>query len=114
MNFLKKWIIFILTSIMLWYAALFFVTPAKADDYNKAVIGHIITETIKGTDIDTMDILEGELANLGHKYALEMVSIIESYLPQILEGIAADIRLKADSKYKCLLLKNGGMNDGCS
>lgn len=108
----KSFLILFLVFVYTWSWSIFNI--AKADDYNKAVIGHIITETIKGTDIDTMNILENELANLGHKYALEMVSIIEAYLPQILEGIAADIRLKTDSKYKCLLLKNGGMNDGCS
>ena len=40
-----------------------------------------------------------------------MVDVIEKHLPNILESIAADIRLKADSKYKCALLKDTKIAD---
>jgi len=43
-----------------------------------------------------------------------MINIMQVYLPAILDGIAADLRMKADEKYKCKLLENGGMNDGCN
>ena len=46
-----------------------------------------------------------------HLYALEMVDVIEKHLPSILESLAADIRLKADSKYKCELLKDTKIAD---
>ena len=46
-----------------------------------------------------------------HLYALEMVDVIEKHLPSILESLAADIRLKADSKYKCALLKDTKIAD---
>jgi len=39
----------------------------KADDYNTAVIGHVISETIKNTDIDTSYIIEQELEKLALK-----------------------------------------------
>ena len=45
---------------------------------------------------------------------IESISILQAYLPAILEGVAADLRLKADHEYKCKLLENGGMNDGCN
>ncbi len=107
----KSFLTLFLVFVYIWSWSIFNV--ANANDKTNAIIGHVITETIKGTDIDSVEILEKELANLAHKYALDMVKVIEMYLPQILEGVAADLRLKADKKYKCELLKNGGMSDGC-
>ena len=86
----------------------------QADDKTTAVIGHVISETIKGTDIDVSYIMEKELEGAAHKFLIEATSILQMYLPAILEGVAADLRLKADKEYKCRLLENGGMNDGCN
>ena len=87
-----------------------FANSVKADDYNTAVVAHIIKEKISGNNVDT-SVLEGELQRLMHLYALEMVDVIEKHLPTILESLAADIRLKADSKYKCELLKDTKIAD---
>tara|TARA_B100000902_G_C26991409_1_gene755240 strand:- start:295 stop:621 length:327 start_codon:yes stop_codon:yes gene_type:complete len=84
---------------------------AKANDYNTAVVGHVISETVKGTDIDHTAILESEMNKIAYAFALEMTSVLEKHLPYILEGIAADIRLKADNEYKCNLYK--GTNYEC-
>ena len=35
-------------------------------------------------------------------------------MTSILEGVAAELRWKADHEYKSKLLENGGMNDGCN
>ena len=43
--------------------------------------------------------------------SLEMVSILEEHLPYILEGIAKEIKMKADSEYKCSLLKDTKIAD---
>ena len=86
----------------------------QADDKTTAVIGHVISETIKGTDIDVSYIMEKELEGAAHKFLIEATSILQMYLPVILEGVAADLRLKADKEYKCRLLENGGMDDGCN
>ena len=51
----------------------------------QAIIGHVITETVKGTEIDSMAILEQELKILMHKSTLDMIKLIESRLPDILE-----------------------------
>ena len=101
-----------LAFVYIWSWSIFNVV--KADDKTTATVGHIISETIKGTDIDTTAILEKELQTLAHNYAIDMINIMQVYLPAILDGIAADLRMKADEKYKCKLLENGGMNDGCS
>ena len=86
----------------------------QANDKTTVVVGHIISETIKGTDIDISYIMEKELEGAAHKFLIEATSILQMYLPAILEGVAADMRLKADHEYKCKLLENGGMNDGCN
>ena len=44
-------------SIFAFYLILFYIwsfsifNAVKADDYNKAVVGHVISETIKGTNM---------------------------------------------------------------
>mgnify|MGYP001189357360 CR=1 FL=1 len=79
---------------------------AKGHDKTTAIVGHVITEIFKGTNIDTVGIMEQEIHSLGHKYAIDMLGVLERYLPSILKGIAADIRVNTiDEKYKCSLLK---------
>jgi hypothetical protein len=103
-------------SIFAFYLILFYIwsfsifNAVKADDYSKAVVGHVISETIKGTDIDTKYIMENELEKLAHKFMIDSISILQAYLPQILEGVAADLRLQVDKKYKEELL-NGESNN---
>ena len=82
------------------------VKPAKADDYTKAVIGHVVTQKVTGGNIDSSKLMEQELEKLAHKYAIDMISVLQVYLPAVLDGIAADLRMKADEKYKCELLKD--------
>ena len=84
------------------------VPEAKANDYNTAVIGHVVTNA---SEIDKEALLESEMAKIGHKYALEMVSIMQEYLPSIIDGAMADLRLKLDAKHKCLLLKDTKIAD---
>ena len=97
-----------LAFVYIWSWSIFNVV--KADAYNKAVIGHVISETIKGTDIDTKYIMENELEKLAHKFMVDSISILQAYLPQILEGVAADLRLQVDKKYKEELLNGENSN----
>jgi len=39
------------------------------------------------------------------------VSIMQEYLPSIIDGAMADLRLKLDAKQKCLLLKDTKIAD---
>lgn len=82
----------------------------KADDYNTAVIGHVISETIKNTDIDTSYIMEQELEKLAHKFVIDSIYIIQAYLPEILDGVVTDLKLKTDQKYKEELLNGENSN----
>ena len=102
---MKKFIILLL---------LLLPVSVQANDKTTVVVGHVVSETIKGTDIDISYIMEKELEAVAHKFMIESISILQAYLPAILEGVAADIRLKADHEYKCKLLENGGMKDGCN
>ena len=86
----------------------------QANDKTITTVGHIISEKISNNDIDISYIMEKELEGAAHKFLIEATSILQMYLPAILEGVAADLRLKADKEYKCKLLENGGMNDGCN
>ena len=104
----------ILINILFWALCIFIPMQVKANDKTTVVVGHVVSETIKGTDIDISYIMEKELEAIAHKFMIESISVLQMYLPAILEGVAADMRLKADHEYKCKLLENGGMNDGCN
>lgn len=108
----KSFLTLFLVFVYIWSWSIFNAVNA-AENKTQAIIGHVITESIKGTDIDSIKILENELQILLHKTSLDMIKLIEMRLPDILEGIAADLRLKSDAKLKCELLKDGGMKDGC-
>ena len=86
---------------------------AKADDYNTAVIGHVIQSKVNGENVDVNALMSYELEKLAHKYSIEMVSILQAYLPAILDGVMTDLRLQADEKYKCALLKDSKIKDDC-
>ena len=76
----------------------------------QAVIAHVIKEKVSGNNVD-MSVLENEMHKLAYNFALEMTDVLEKHLPQILEGLAAEIRMNADSKYKCSLLKDTKIAD---
>ena len=103
-------------SIFAFYLILFYIwsfsifNAVKADDYSKTVVGHVISETIKGTDIDTSYIMEQELEKLAHKFVIDSIYIIQAYLPEILDGVVTDLKLKADQKYKEELLNGENSN----
>jgi len=102
----KLIITLLIANAFIW--GVFLPSNAKANDYNTAVIGHVITNA---GEIDKEALLESEMAKIGHKYALEMVSIMQEYLPSIIDGAMADLRLKLDAKHKCLLLKDTKIAD---
>ena len=74
---------------------------AKADVYTTATTAHIITQTVNGNDIDHKKVLTAEVERLIHRMAVDMTFVIQKHLPNILEGIAAEIRTqKIDKVYK--------------
>ena len=89
---------------------IFLPSQAKADDYNTAVIGHVIKENISGNGVD-MSVLESEMQKLAYQFALQMTDVLEKNLPVILESLAAQLRQNADSEYKCKLLEDTKIAD---
>ena len=107
-GYIMKKLILILA--VLWFGLNAFAKSVQADDYNKAVVAHVIKENISGDGVD-MSVLEAEMAKIAYQFSLEMTSVLEKHLPSILESIAAELRMNADSKYKCSLLKDTKIAD---
>jgi len=101
-----KKLIFMFFVVYIWSYAIFNATKADANEYNTAVIGHIITQKVQGNNVDT-SVLEAEVSKLAYNFALEMTDVLEKHLPVILESLATEIRQNADKEYKCKLLEGG-------
>lgn len=101
-----KWLSIQITLLTIVFGGILLLTSnAKANDYNTAVIGHVITQKIQGTNINTTAILESEIQRLTYNFAIELINTMQIHMPAILEGIAADMRQQADKEYKEKLLK---------
>jgi len=96
-GYIMKKIIFI--CLVLWFGLNAFAKTVQADDYNTAVVAHVIKENISGNGVD-MSVLEAEMAKLAYKFSLEMTDVLEKNLPVILESIAKELQMKADEMYK--------------
>ena len=83
---------------------------AKANDYNTAVIGHV---TQNHELIDKQELMANEISKLAHKHSIELIGILQAHLPAILDGIAADLRMKSDVAYKCSLQPDNYKNKEC-
>ena len=94
-----------LAFIYIWSWSIYNV--AKADmpskEYTEAVIGHVITNAGK---MDHSAVMNAELAKIAHSYAIDMLEVMQQHLPNILEGVIVDMKLKADADYKCKLTPN--------
>ncbi len=111
---MKKYLItiaIILTT--LWFSLTALMNSVMANEYNKAVIGHVIQSKVNGTNVDVSKLMESELQKIAHQFALESITVIQQYLPAILDGVMAEMRLKADKEYKCALLKGSKIEDDC-
>lgn len=86
---------------------------ANAGEYEKAVLGNVIQNEVNGTNVDVSKLMEQELEKIAHQFAIESVSILQQYLPTILDGVLSEMRLKADKEYKCALLKGSKIEDDC-
>ena len=84
---------------ILWVGLNAFAKSVQADDYNTAVVAHVVKENISGNGVD-MSVLESEMQKIAYQFALQMTDVVEKHLPTILESLAAEMRMKADEKYK--------------
>tara|TARA_E500000081_G_scaffold146549_1_gene169711 strand:- start:455 stop:787 length:333 start_codon:yes stop_codon:yes gene_type:complete len=110
MNKLKE---YLMISIMA-LAILLITGVAKSEDKTTAIVGHVITQAIQGNDMDHTEILTNELNALIHKFSIDMIDIVMTNMPNILDHISAEIRQEADKKYKCSLQSEDYKNKECS
>ena len=87
---------------------------AKADTKTEAIIGHVITQTIQGNEMNHAEVFSHELNALVHQFSLDMIEIITKNMPNILDSISAELRKEADKKYKCSLQSEDYKNKECS
>lgn len=100
-------------AITVYYLLSVTMNSVKADEYNTAVLGHVVTQKIQGNDVQMQKLMEQELQRVGNLYAIQMIGIFQKYLPTILDGALTEMRLKADKEYKCALLKGTNIKDDC-
>ena len=108
----------IITAIIIYFLSLssFWIlgfTMAKADTKTETIVGHVITQTIQGNDMDHAEVLSNELAALMHKFSIEITSVLLQNMPNILDSISAQLRLELDKQYKCSL-QGDYKNKDCS
>jgi hypothetical protein len=99
--------------VTLWVSLTSLMNSVRADDYTKAVIGHVVQTKVNGTNVDVNKLFEQEMERVAHQFTLEMIVVMQTYLPAILDGVAADLRMKADKEYKCKLLSGTKIKDDC-
>ena len=112
---MKKWLldnlptVFIVGIVLL--SLVLVSNHANSNEKTKAIIGHVVQTTINGENVDHSKLLEQELSNMSHQFALEMMSILQKHLPYIMNGVMTELRLELDKKHKCLLLKDSKIKD---
>ena len=108
-EYIMKTLIVFLT--ILWFGLTALNNSVKADEYNTAVIGHVVSETIKGTNMDHQKLLEAEMSKMAHTFTLQLVNVLQQHLPYIMDSVMTQLRLDLDKKHKCLLLKDSKIGD---
>ena len=100
----------LVTICLVIWGVFFWNFTAMANDYNKAVTGHVIQNA---SIIDKEELMTSELSKLAHRHSIELIGILQTYLPSILDGVAADLRMKSDVAYKCSLQPDNYKNKEC-
>jgi len=96
----KFFALIIILNSLLWFGL---SSVAKADEKTTAIIGHVITQTIQGNEMDHAEVMTNELAALMHKFSIEMTNVLLQNMPNILDSISAQLRQELDKQYKCSL-----------
>ena len=104
----------ILLLAVLWLGLSAFANSVKAETKTETLIGHVITQAIQGNDMDHAEVMGNELKALMHQYSIEMTHILLQRMPNILDGISAQLRQELDKQYKCSLQSEEYKNKECS
>ena len=68
----------------------------------------LILQDSHSEEVDASKVMEVELERLAHRYSIEVIGVMQEFLPAILDKIASDLRQEADKRYKCKLLEDSG------
>ena len=93
----------IMKFLLLFIISVCLSSVVSANEKTTLIIGHVITQTIQGNDVDHSELLTNELKLLTHHFAHSLVESLSNHLPIILDGVSATIRLEVDDLYKCSL-----------
>tara|TARA_R110000803_G_scaffold69410_6_gene131802 strand:+ start:666 stop:995 length:330 start_codon:yes stop_codon:yes gene_type:complete len=97
----QSFLMLLVISTLLVFATIFGL--ARADSYTEAVTGHVITQEIQNNDMDHSAVANAELNRQMHQLSLQILAVVFDNMPDILDGISAQMRLEADKMYKCSL-----------
>ena len=104
----------ILIGVILWLSLNAFANSVKADTKTETIIGHVITQTIQGNDMDHSEVLTNELNALMHQFSIDIMETLLQNMPNILDSISAQLRQEIDKQYKCSLQSEDYKNKECS
>ena len=104
----------ILIGIILWLSLNAFANSVKADTKTETIIGHVITQTIQGNDMDHSEVLTNELNALMHQFSIDIMETLLQNMPNILDSISAQLRQEIDKQYKCSLQSEDYKNKECT
>ena len=111
---MKKFKEYLMISIFALVILLLHKNSAMSDEKTTTIVGHVITQTIQGNDMDHAEVMSNELAALMHKFSIEMTTVLLQNMPNILDSISAQLRLELDKQYKCSLQDKNYKNKDCS
>ena len=94
---------YLMISIFALVIILLHKNSAMSDEKTETIVGHVITQTIQGNDMDHAEVMTNELNALMHKFSIEMTDVLLQYMPSILDSISAQLRQELDKEYKCSL-----------
>ena len=89
--------------VLLFIISVCLSSTVSANEKTTVIIGHVITQTIQGNDMDHSEVLTNELKLLTHQFSLSLMESLSRNLPIILDGVSTTIRLEVDDLYKCSL-----------
>jgi|TARA_Y100000992_G_scaffold169110_1_gene113623 hypothetical protein len=104
----------ILIGVILWLSLNAFANSVKADTKTETIIGHVITQTIQGNDMDHSEVLTNELNALMHQFSIDIMETLLQNMPNILDSISAQLRQEIDKQYKCSLQSEDYKNKECT
>ena len=107
-----KKILFI--GLVVWLSLNAFANSVKADTKTETIIGHVITQTIQGNDMDHTEVLTNELNALMHQFSIDIMETLLQNMPNILDSISAQLRQELDKQYKCSLQSEDYKNKECT